>query len=437
MVARQNGPSWMSTRNRVAPKHTYSYPKLVDTFRSYQDTSFINKAHRGEMLQKKVDEQLRLSNIIGNANAERVRNDYLGIAAPIPESYNKFDSYEDMTTKMTFAKNILHKFMNTKEAVLTLRWLQDRNLIDTFLKFGDAFAKSSPKGITAKEFEILWNTVDTNLAHVMNPTRASTVRTIAAVDASPVAMATATVPEYAPTRASIVRTISAVDASPVSTATATIPEYAPPPRVLITKSEGGTQPIGYRKTFDPNELKQKIAESVKRRTPPGSSAPSSILPEVLEEKAAAITGDIVKQEQPEVSAPDPAYTAQLVGKKGPASVATTAQETLAGFSASSGGNDEQDLTGTRKSTALAATTYFQRIVDYKANKAEQNRLLNLPENQNAEAINEIKTEKSRLKSEYTNAYNSLKTTHKYADREAVDDAIKLWEGDKMKSKSAK
>lgn len=345
MVARRNGPSWMSTRNRVAPKHTYSYPKLVDTFRSYQDTSFINKAHRGEMLQKKVDEQLRLSNIIGNANAERVRNDYLGIAAPVPESYNKFDSYEDMTIKMTFAKNILHKFMNTKEAVLTLKWLQDRNLIDTFLKFGDAFAKSSPKGINAKEFEILWNTVDTNLAHVMNPTRASTVRTIAAVDASPVAMATATIPEYVPTRASIVRTISAVDASPVSMATATIPEYVPPPRVLITKSEGGTQPIGYRKTFDPNELKQKIAESVKRRTPPGSSVPASpkgIPPEELEEKAATITGDIVKQEQAEVSAPDQTYTDQLIaGKKGPSSVASSQAPTAIGtefgeFSSSGG-----------------------------------------------------------------------------------------------------
>lgn len=422
MVARRNGPSWMSTRNRVAPKHTYSYPKLVDTFRSYQDTSFINKAHRGEMLQKKVDEQLRLSNIIGNANAERVRNDYLGIAAPVPESYNKFDSYEDMTTKMTFAKNILHKFMNTKEAVLTLRWLQDRNLIDTFLKFGDAFAKSSPKGITAKEFEILWNTVDTNLAHVMNPTRASTVRTIAAVDTNPVAMATATVPEYAPTRASIVRTISAVDASPVSTATATIPEYAPPPRVLITKSEGGTQPIGYRKTFDPNELKQKIAESVKRRTPPGSSAPSSILPEVLEEKAAAITGDIVKQEQPEVSAPDPAYTAQLIpGKKGPASVASTAQETLAGFSASSGGNDEQDLTGTRKSTALPVTTYFQRIIDFDTKNVKIASKLAIERNHIKS--NELTAEKKRLSNEKTNAYNSLINTYKYANRDAVNKAI--------------
>jgi len=396
MVARRNGPSWMSTRNRVAPKHTYSYPKLVDTFRTYQDTSFINKAHRGEMLQKKVDEQLRLSNIIGNANAERVRNDYLGIAAPVPESYNKFDSYEDMTTKMTFAKNILHKFMNTKEAVLTLKWLQDRNLIDTFLKFGDAFAKSSPKGITAKEFEILWNTVDTNLAHVMNPTRASTVRTITAVDASPVAMATAT-----------------------------IPEYVPPPRVLITKSEGGTRPIGYMKTFDPNELKQKIEESLRRRTPPGPSVPSSpkgIPSEDLEEKAATITGDIINQEQADVRAPDPAYTAQLIpGKKAPPSVASTAQGTLAGFSASSGGNDEQDLTGTRKSTALPVETYFQRIIDFPIKEAKIKQ--EIQQEEDSERKEYLMIDKKNLGTAKNNAYYALRDTHGYADREAVDKAI--------------
>ncbi len=411
MVARRNGPSWMSTRNRVAPKHTYSYPKLVDTFRSYQDTSFINKAHRGEMLQKKVDEQLRLSNIIGNANAERIRNDYLGIAAAVPESYNKFDSYEDMTTKMTFAKNILHKFMNTKEAVLTLKWLQDRNLIDTFLKFGDAFAKSSPKGITAKEFEILWNTVDTNLAHAMNPTRASTVRTIAAVDASPVAMATATIPEYVPTRASIVRTISAVDASPVSTATATIPEYAPPPRVLITKSEGGTQPIGYRKTFDPNELKQKIAESVKRRTPPGSSAPSSIPPEKLEEKAATITGDIIKQEQPDVRDPDPAHTDQLVvRKKGPASVASTAQETLAGFSSSSGSPGGYPGSATRKAhNARNNEMNVAGIKEITTRIAKIDEVLATPGIKNHNDIKDLQAEKIRITGTRSSYARALRT----------------------------
>lgn len=336
MVARRNGPSWISTRNRVAPKHTYSYPKLVDTFRTYQDTSFINKAHRGEMLQKKVDEQLRLSNIIGIANAERVRNDYLGIATPVPESYNKFDSYEDMTTKMTFAKNILHKFMNTKETVLALRWLQDRNLIDTFLKFGDAFAKSSPKGITSKEFEILWNTVDTNLAHVMNPTRASTVRTITAFDASPVAMATAT-----------------------------IPEYVPSPRGLVSQpsSAGPTPPTGRMAAFDINELRKKIAESNARRSnnpSPGSSvqgsvpaSPKGIPSEDLEEKAIIITGDIINQEQTDVRAPDPAYTAQLVGKKGPSSVASSQAPTAIGtelgaFSSSSGSPEGSPGSAPRK-----------------------------------------------------------------------------------------
>ncbi len=402
MVARRNGPSWMSTRNRVAPKHTYSYPKLVDTFRSYQDTSFINKAHRGEMLQKKVDEQLRLSNIIGNANAERIRNDYLGIAAAVPESYNKFDSYEDMTTKMTFAKNILHKFMNTKEAVLTLKWLQDRNLIDTFLKFGDAFAKSSPKGITSKEFEILWNTVDTNLAHVMNPTRASTVRTIAAVDASPVAMATAT-----------------------------IPEYVPPSRRPVIKSEGGTPSgLATRAPFDIRELRQKIADSIARRAnnpSPGSSVPGSptrIPSEELEEKAATITGDIIKQEQPDVRDPDPAHTAQLiVGKKAPPSVASTAQGTLAGFSASSGGNDEQDLTGTRKSTALPAMTYFQRIIDFPIKQEKIKKEIRRETDEDKKDY--LRIDKKNLGSEKTNAYNSLINTHKlYQNRGDVNEAIK-------------
>ena len=356
MVAR-NGPSFYSTRNRVVPKQTYSYPKQVDTFRSYQDHAFINNAHRGKLLQEKLDEQLKLSNIIGNANSERLRNDYLGIAAPTPGFYNRFDEYEDMATKISFAKNILHKFMNTKEATLALKWLQDQNLIDTFLKFGDAFAKHSPKGITADEFQVLWKNVDTNIDQKLNPTRANTVRTISAYD-------------------------STTSPGVIESATKSSKQ------AFISSATHSSKPTQTPKYGTAHE--KELAEAVAKRAAKMKAAEEAIA-------NAAISGT----EEVEVKAPIPAYTEQLItGKKGgPGSVAPTEQGTNAEFSAFSESTEaqgnEQDLSGISRPSPhakISLQTYLDRI---KSNMDQVKKLdKKIVESKNKRESDELKQERN-------------------------------------------
>ncbi len=168
-----------------SPVKIYKYPKQVHTFNQRKNYTVYSRSKQDEALRLKNVKALQLSNDIGNANAERLRNDYLGVSGSIPQYYNKFDELEDMTTKIEFAKRILNSIMNTKEIASTIKWLQDSNLIDAFIKFGSIFAKHSPKNITSKEFQTLWAKVDTAIENVIAPTRSSMVATIPARVVSP------------------------------------------------------------------------------------------------------------------------------------------------------------------------------------------------------------------------------------------------------------